>query len=348
MSISDREGLRQYLERKLEASDLEITNEWKNIEGWSMETFSLGLRYSKNGAPHEQEIIIRKEPVSGLLEPYDVSIEYRVLKALMDTEMATPDVYWYEPDPQVMGLPFYVMEKVGGYVHWAARKLGDNSRLIPDDQERASLAEDFIENIAILHKCDYKALGLEFLGEPGPGKGSALLQVERWEEVLERAGFRNKPIVAYTLHWMKDNLPENDRPIIVHGDYRTGNYISLDHKIAAVLDWEMVHLGDPMEDISYIIGSAWRSPKPDSWVSHLLPLDEFYEKYTAKTGIPIDPEKIKFYHILNALKGLGIAATAANAFNTKQNPDLRPGVFSVTWYASYFVLVKALNKYLAD
>lgn len=312
-----------------------------------METYSISLSYEKDGKEVGRDIIIRKEPVSGLLEPYDVSIEYRVLCALNDTDIAVPETYWHEPDPEVLGLPFYVMEKVEGLVHFFTMSFDPDFCLIPDDDERLSLADDFIRNIALIHNADWRSLGLDFLGDPGPANGSALMQVEYWEDVIARAGFGKKPVVEYAVAWLKDNLLENDRVCLVHGDYRTGNYIAKGGRIAAVLDWEMVHLGDPMEDVSYIIGSPWRSPRPRSWISHLLPLDEFYERYTQESGIEIDKDKIKFYHVLNNLKAVGIAATAANAFKTKPNPDLRVGVFGMTLYLHYFNLIRTFNKYLS-
>ncbi len=346
MSIKDTARLEKYLADRLGARDLKITSVWKNLEGWSMETFSLGLSYSRDGEHIERDIIIRKEPVSGLLEPYDASIEYRVLTALRDTGIAVPETYWYEPDPEVLGLPFYAMEKVDGEVHFFRVTTDPNFRLVPDDDERLSLAEDFVKNIAGIHKADWRALGLEFLGDPGPGKGSALRQVEYWADVIDRAGFGKKPVVTYTARWLRDNLVENDNVTIVHGDYRTGNYIAREGRIKAVLDWEMVHLGDPIEDISYIIGTPWRSPRPNLWVSHLLPQDEFFSRYEEASGIKIDREKLRFYHVLNNFKAIGIAGTAANAFRTKHSPDLRVGVFGMTLYIQFFNMIRTFNKYL--
>lgn len=346
MRTEDRERLEKYLERKLEARGLSITSVWQNLEGWSMETFSLGLSYKKDGKKVEREIILRREPIAGLLEPYDVSIEHRVISAFNKTSVAVPKTLWYEPDPEVFERPFYTMEKVEGYVHFWKMNADPNWRLIPDDNERESLGADFVENISGIHHADWKSLGLDFLGVPGPGKGSAALQLEKWTEVIERAGFGNKPAVAYSRHWLADHLPENDRVTVVHGDYRTGNYIARDGRIAAVLDWEMVHLGDPMEDISYIIGTAWRSPRPHLWVSHLMPKQEFFDKYEEKSGIKIDQDRLKFYHNLNNYKGVGIGATAANAFKTKGRLDLKPGVFGMTIYIQLHLLMRTLNKYV--
>lgn len=350
MALFDEAKMAAYLAEKLNAEDLTITSVWKNLEGWSMETFSLGLAYTKNGEQVNKDIIIRREPVSGLLEPYDASIEYRVLSALSDTDIAVPETYWYEPDGDVFERPFYVMEKVEGVVHmWSMTRasMDPNFRLIPDDEERLSIAADFVTNIARIHTVDWRSRGLDFLSDPGPGTGSALAQVEYWEEVIARAGFRNKPSVAYATNWLKDNLVENDTVRLIHGDYRTGNYIAKDNHIQAILDWEMVHLGDPHDDLSYIISSTWRSARPQHWVSHLLPLDAFYARYEDASGIRVEKDKIKFYHVLNDYKAIGIGVTAANAFGSTNNPDLRVGVFGMTRYLTIYNAIKTLNKYIA-
>ena len=338
-------NIQKYLAQKMGAENLRITEFWQNLEGWSMETYSLGLLYEKDGSEVREDIIIRKEPDAGLLDPYDASIEYRVLTALAESGVAVPPTRWYEPDPEVLGLPFYVMDKVEGKVHFWSMNFDPKWRLIPDDAERESLGRDFVENIAAIHNADWKNLGLDFLGQPGPGKSVAGQQLERWRKAIEKAGFDSHPVCAYAYAKLSDGLPSCDNVTLVHGDYRTGNYIARDGRIAAVLDWEMVHLGDPMEDISYIIGTAWRSPRPQLWVSHLMPQEEFFEKYEAASGIKIDKDRIRFYHLLNNYKAIGIAATAMNAFRTKPGIDLKAGVFGMTLPVQFFNLMRTFNKY---
>jgi aminoglycoside phosphotransferase (APT) family kinase protein len=342
MAILGNPGLPPYLAQKLGATDLTIRKEWQNTEGWSMETFGLALAYTRDGCRVEQEIILRRQPVSGLLEPYDVSTEYRVLDALQGTDVAIPKTYWYEPDPTVLERPFYAMEKVDGHVHFLTQQTDPGFRLIPDDQERASLADDFIVNLVRIHTCDWRTLGLDFLGDPGPGKGSALRQTEYWEEVIDRAGYRKKPLVTLGVNWLRNNAPENDTVRLVHGDYRSGNYIHRDRRIRAILDWEMVHLGDPHEDLIYVLGQLWRSPPPTNWVSHLLPEQDFLERYQELSGVPVEPEKMAYYQVLNDLKAIGIITTAIRAFAENRSPDLRPGVFGTLLDLAYGGLAQHL------
>ena len=106
MSLLDDPRMKAYLSEKLGAEALSITSVWKNLEGWSMETYSFGLSYRKDGRPVEQNLILRKAPDAGLMaDNYDVSIEYRVLTAPGQTEVAVPKTLWYELDPAILGQP---------------------------------------------------------------------------------------------------------------------------------------------------------------------------------------------------------------------------------------------------
>lgn len=346
MAIEAWSTLTPYLAKQLGGTDLVIRNVWQNTEGWSMETFSLSVELSKHGARVAQDIILRRQPVSGLLEPYDVTMEYRVLQALQDSGIAIPRTYFYEPDPAVFERPFYAMEKVDGAVHFVKQSTDPDYRLIRDDDERASLATDFIDNLARIHRCAWRAAGLTFLPDPGPGRGSALQQTDHWAAVIERAGYRHLPLVTLAVNWLRNHAPENDTVCLVHGDYRTGNYIHKDKHIRAILDWEMVHLGDPHEDLAYVLIGLWRSPPPTAWISHLLPEDEFLRRYEAVSGIAVQAEKLAYYNVLNDLKAIGIMTTAANAFAAGKTPDLRPGVFGTLLDFGYVVLAQHLWEVL--
>jgi len=346
MTFFCRDKLKAYLSKKLDAEELSIGSTTRRIEGWSMETFSLGVSYFKDGKRIEKDLIIRMEPRSGLLEPYDALMEYKVLYQLHRAGLRVPEPYWYEPDPAVLGAPFYAMERVLGKVHqWSVFRaaLDSSFRLIPDDEERLKLAQDFVDNIAMIHILDWQAWGLNFLKNPGPGTQSALSQVELWESVIERTGARNKPVVAYATNWLKDHLVENDQVRLLHGDYRPGNFVIREKRIVAILDWEMAHLGDPIEDVSYILGSPWRSAWPRKWVCHLLPEEDFFSLYEEKSGIRIDRDKLKFYNVLAEYKLMAVGFSAARIFSTQDNPDLRTGVIGTNPYVALFNIMRAIN-----
>jgi aminoglycoside phosphotransferase (APT) family kinase protein len=335
-----------YLADKLGVEDLSVTSFWKNLEGWSMETFSLGLSYKKDGKKVEQDIIIRKTPDAGLMDDnYDVSIEFRVLAGYNKTDVAVPEVFWMEEDTEVLGQPFYVMAKVEGDIPFPpAMAFDPKYRLFPDDDERKSLSDDFVKNLAGIHNADWKGLGLDFLGVPPEGDtGSALHQVEFWEDRITRSGLRHKPVVAYATAWLKDNLVPNDKICVVHGDYRAGNFITKDKRIVAVLDWELVSLGDPLFDIAYSLCS-WRSAPPDKWISHLMTKQEFFDSYEKASGIKVDMDKLGFYILLHFYKAFGIASTAAGAFKNHDKLNLKIGAFAMMQYGALAGLMKEIKK----
>ena len=346
MAFADNHELVSYLAKKLGGTHLSITSEWQNTEGWSMETFSLGVKYTKDGKTVDQEIIMRRQPVSGLLEPYDVSTEYRIVDALQTSAVIVPETFWFESDPAVFERPFYTMAKVAGDVHFVNQNPDPDYRLIADDEERASLATDFICNLAHIHNSDWQQLGLGFLGDPGSGKNSALAQVKYWSDVIERAGIRSKPLLTLAINWLVNNAPETEQVRLVHGDYRTGNFIYKDSRITSILDWEMTHLGDPHEDIVYVLGALWRSAQPTNWVCHLLPEDEFLSRYEQQSGIEVESDKLKYFQVLLDLKGIGIMATAANSFAQGKTADLKPPAFGSILDLAYAGLAQHLNQSL--
>ena len=107
--------------------------------------------------------------------------------------------------------------------------------------------------------------------------------------------------------WLKEHRPIAHRIGIVHGDFRFGNFLYEGDRINAMLDWEMVHLGDPVEDIAWAYRSLWG---PQAFLS----LDEFVERYSELSGIPVDPETLLFYRLLGEVKHSIISLTGARSF----------------------------------
>jgi len=333
-----KKNLQDFFRKNLNDPGLTLSELVQYTEGWSCETFRATLDLKNN----PREFIIRKEPPVGMISHYNMEKEFRVLKALMSTDMKSPKVFWFEPDPAVMGRPFYVMERVLGEVPVPPMK-DEKQVLFADEKIRRTLAEDFVDILVRLHRVDWRALGLDFLGDPGPGKGSAREQVKYWEDNIRHDQLEPHPVVTQAVLWLKDHLPEAEKTSIIHGDYRTGNYISRDGRIQAILDWEFVHLGDPMEELAYVIDLGWRSGPPDLLVSHLMTEAEFLKLYQEKSGLTIKKDSLEYYRVLNALKAVALGVGAAKAFSGGKARDLRIAVFHYRTYPFFYVLAKTLG-----
>jgi aminoglycoside phosphotransferase (APT) family kinase protein len=291
----------------------------RSTEGFSQEAFSFEAELDGG----RRGFVIKREPVAGLLEPYDLEPEFRVLHALSDHPLPSPPTPFFERDPAVLERPFYVMEKLpGDAVVPAARADGSGPF---SDAERQGLAPQVIGALAELHALDWRKLGFDFLGVPPSGRAAAERELARWEERIRRADLPLAPMLASALHWLHANVPESDEITLVHGDYRLGNFLIEEARLTGILDWELVHLGDPVEDVAWCCSMLWRAGTPHA--AALVPQDEFVAAYEAVSGRRVDPARLRFYTILSIVKMLAIMLTGIRAFCDGRSRDLRMAIF---------------------
>ena len=121
--------------------------------------------------------------------------------------------------------------------------------------------------------------------------------------------------------WFRANAPKASRISVVHGDYRIGNFL-LDHgKITAILDWELVHLGDPLEDLGWVCLQAWRGRSPN--MCHFFPREELYERYETLTGRPLDQAAVRYWEAFGTFKLAVMHLGATHCYEARGFNDLR-------------------------
>jgi aminoglycoside phosphotransferase (APT) family kinase protein len=196
----------------------------------------------------ETEFVLRRPP-RGPLPPsaHDVLREARLLRALRETPARVPEVLAVCDDPETIGAPFYVMERVDGEVIVAS---------VPDaldnPPQRRRIGEQLIDALVEIHAVDWSAVGLEGFGKP---TGYLERQLRRFGGLWEINRTREIPAVERVGAWLAENLPQSGPATIVHGDYRLGNTMfaaQAPARLTAVLDWEMATIGDPLADIGYL------------------------------------------------------------------------------------------------
>jgi aminoglycoside phosphotransferase (APT) family kinase protein len=201
----------------------------------------------------EHHRILRRPPLGHIrATAHDMRREYVVMEALGQTDVPVPKVIAYCEDPEVIGAPFYVMERVAGTPYRAAEEL---EALGP--AATARICEAMVDTLARLHAVDPGAVGLGDFGRPG---GFVTRQVDRWERQMKGSQQRDIEGSDELLHALRDraqNIPdvslEDGTAAIVHGDYRLDNLL-VDHgHVTAVLDWEMATLGDPLTDLALLV-----------------------------------------------------------------------------------------------
>ena len=214
---------------------------------WTAELVSGGLsnityRLHLAGA----ETILRRPPLGGVLpSAHDMQREYRILSALESTDVPVPQPLALCTDPDVLGYPFYVMRAVPGEV---LRTAEDTAALTV--AQRSAVSTALVDTLAALHSVDVEAAGLADYGRP---RGYAERQIKRWGRQWQSSKTRDLPDMDVLLMRLAERVPPQRDATIVHGDYRLDNTIlDLDAdgvRVAAVVDWELSTLGDPLADL---------------------------------------------------------------------------------------------------
>jgi len=137
------------------------------------------------------------------------------------------------------------------------------------------------------------------------------------------------PPLAEALLWCRRHAPATDAITLVHGDYRLGNFLVVHEaggpRLTGILDWELVHLGDPLEDVAWCASPLWRAGTP--YASALLPPEEFAARWAEASGRAADPERLRFYEVLAFVKMIAIMLSGLDAFRSGRTTDLRMAIF---------------------
>jgi len=230
--------------------------------------------------------------------------EYRVLAALADSDVPHARARGVCEDPEVLGAAFYVMDHVDGWSPIATPGVWP-APFDADLDARRGLAYELVDAIAALGQLDWKARGLEGFGKP---EGFLERQVDRWLHHLSGFRFRELPGLEVAGEWLRHRVPAHYTTGIIHGDYQFAN-VMFQHgapaKMAAVVDWEMATVGDPLLDLAWVLMTWPTSHDADinrSYVDYEgMPLrDELMHRYASRSGLPVDA--IDYYIVLARFK----------------------------------------------
>lgn len=228
--------------------------------------------------------VVRRPPLGHVLATaHDMRREHRVIGALRGTAVPVPEVLLLCEDEDVIGAPFYVMEFVEGTPYRTARQL---TALGPERTRTVVLG--LADTLVALHAVDPEAAGLADFGRP---EGFLERQLRRWGKQLEASRGRELAGIDELHRTLAEALPHSPAPTVVHGDYRLDNVlVGADDSIAAVLDWEMSTLGDPLTDLGLLMMYSEQREVPGSPLTttrgapgHPEPV-EIAERYAARSG----------------------------------------------------------------
>jgi aminoglycoside phosphotransferase (APT) family kinase protein len=268
-------------------------------------------------ASESRDLILRLGDPQGLFGPYRTEPEYLALTTLAGAPgVAIPRVWAREDDTTVLGAPFIVTERVEGDTPtpW-------NGAASRDEGERVSLGNDFSDMLGALHAFDWRPTPLAAWAEGLEPRAAARREIARWATEAGHPGQPLPPAMHYAMRWLDAHAPETEHIVIVHGDYRVGNFLRQGGRITAILDWELVHLGDPHEDLAW---AGLRAFAPGSKrVGGLVDREVFHARYSARSAIAVDPEKVRYFEVLMLFKSAAMLLGASRRVEAGRARDVR-------------------------
>ncbi|MEZ5502332.1 MAG: phosphotransferase family protein [Halioglobus sp.] len=304
--MSDTPAANEETQPRIDASALARWMDERSLPGSGM---PLSARYISGGASNEIfelrrgdiRMALRKPPAKVPKGRNEIMLrEFRVIAALNDTDVPHPRGIAVCDDTSVLGACFYIMGHIDGWT-----PMGE---LPPpfdrDPQLRAGMANELVDAIARLGQVDWRAAGLEGFGKP---EGFLDRQVDRWLAHLAKIQFRELPGLDEAADWLRRHTPRHFTPGIIHGDYQFAN-VMFHHgepaRLAAIVDWEMATIGDPLLDLAWIL-MTWPDPGEDRSTGYVdfsgMPSrDDLMHRYAATSGLPVDA--MDYYIVLARFK----------------------------------------------
>lgn len=296
--------------RIADASSIRVDELARIHGGSSQETFRFRACWQEAGEQRESRLILRRAPESGLVIA-DRDLEFTVYSALAGRGVPVPVAHYLELDPRWLDRPFFIMDMMPGK---PGHFFGSND---PYEGKGAEVGRNFWRHLGTLAALDHSELGLTNLRNGDAGSAYWQRELLYWEAALDAGEAYVEPVVRGAIRWLRANPPpEPVKPAIAHGDYRCGNFLFVhDGTISAVLDWEMCHISDPLEDIAWAINPMWT-------VERHLPLKEGLAIWEDASGSQIDHHALEWWRLFAAVKACAIWTTAEASFEDGKNREM--------------------------
>ncbi|NIR30938.1 MAG: phosphotransferase family protein [Gammaproteobacteria bacterium] len=245
-------------------------------------------------------LVARSDAPSAIAESHSRVDEFRILKAVHRAGVSVPEPLWVCADPGVLGRRFYIVRWVPGYAA--------GHRMVRDPAPAGSaeaLAGRLGQELARIHALTpANAPDLDFLPRPQPT--SAMERVARYRRHLDELSDVH-PALEWGLRWCETHAPESEELVLVHRDFRTGNYMVDDSGLTAILDWEFAGWGDPAEDLAWFCARCWRFGAYDNEAGGIAPREPFYRAYEQASGRRVDPAAVHFWEVMAHVRWAAIA-----------------------------------------
>jgi len=307
-----------YLQNQLPMSkNLSIKNIQRIHGGASRVTCRFKLIYSIDSNQIEKPLIVRIDPERSLVESEHAK-EFYAYQAFYGTCVPVPEPLWLEEDHKWLGRPFFIMQEIED-----CEAERSKINISPYIEVREKIGEQYSRILGQISRIDPAQIGLlDKMEVPTPDE-CWRKELDYWEGMIDQDEMEPQPVVRAAIRRLRRQPPPPAQKIcVVHGDYRLGNFLyNRNGDILAILDWEMCHLGDPMEDITYGMNTLWSANEPNL-VGNMINRERYIDLWQAESGLSVDPEALKWWELFTNIKSISIWIDAARKFSDEKNNDI--------------------------
>ena len=296
--------LQAFLAQAAGAGHAEIREARPLTGGAIQENWLLEVDFSDGPERGRRELVLRTDSSSGVAVSLSRTQEFALLCAARDAGVTVPEPLWLCGDGSLLGRPFYVMRKAGGTAagHLIVKDDGRSPVSSPADKE--ALAERLGAELARIHAIVPPRADLGFLERPEPDAAQGA--VAKYRTYLDALGVP-QPALEWGLRWCELQAPPPGELVLVHQDFRTGNYMVDGRGLTGILDWEFCAWGDPLSDIGWFCAKCWRFGRDEREAGGIAPRAAFYRGYEATSGRTIDPQAVAYWEVMAHIRWAIIA-----------------------------------------
>jgi aminoglycoside phosphotransferase (APT) family kinase protein len=290
--------------------------------GASRETY----RFDAVAGGARQGLILRRDPPGSLIET-DRRLEFLAIQSFAGKGVAAPEALALEPEGAELERPFFIMSRVDG--GQAASPFAPD----PYGEHGAAIGEQFFTCMGRIAGAPVEGLAFNAAAPRPAAEDCWRRELDYWAGVIESDEDHPQPIVRAAIRRLRrDPPPPAAKIAVVHGDFRTGNFLHDGRgRLLALLDWEMAHLGDPLEDLAWALDPLWTRPG-DPRVSGMVAREEALAIWRRASGLEIDAQALAWWSLFASVKGQAIWTSSARAW--KEGGMIEPVLAFSGWYTA--------------
>jgi aminoglycoside phosphotransferase (APT) family kinase protein len=311
LDSSVQQRLAAFLQSAADAEAVDITHLERMSGGAVQENWALDADVT--GGPHagSREWVLRTDARASVAESSKRSQEFAILRVAHAAGLRAPQPLWSCEDRDVTGREFFVMQRLPGVA--SGHRVTRDPAIVPDG---ARLAGELAENLARLHALTPAHPGLGFL--PTMLARDCIAHYRRFLDGMNDSF----PVLEWGLRWCEINAATHEETTFIHRDYRTGNYLVHNGRLAGVLDWEFAAFGNPLEDVGWIFAKCWRFAGKNRPAGGIAETADFIEPYERACGRRVTPQALVYWQVMAHLRWAVIALQQARRHLSGDEPSL--------------------------